>query len=289
MLAETLHSTADSGNQGLLLLGERRARRAADRAHPFGYGRERYFWAFNVAMLLFTMGSVFSLAEGGEKLLHRHEVESPGVALAVLAIAAVFESASLRTARARGRRAKGRMGWWPFIRRSKDPDLPVVLLEDSGALVGLGCAAIGVVLAAVTGDSRYDAIGSIGIGALLGAIAIVLAVEMKSLLIGEGATAEELDAIRAAICSEPAIEALVDLRTLHLGPDELLVTGAVRMAPGLAWSDGACLLADVAERARHAVPSAIGVYLRPAAEPSGPAASPPGRRTEHPPTHRDPM
>jgi divalent metal cation (Fe/Co/Zn/Cd) transporter len=180
----------------------------------------------------------------------------------------VFESLSLRTAGKRGRRAKGRLGWWRFIRRTKEPEIPVVLLEDSGALVGLGLAAVGVVLAALTDDSRFDAIGSIAIGLLLGAIATVLAVEMKSLLIGEGATAEQLAAIRAAILSGPAVEAAPELRTLQLGPGELLVAGSVRLADGLAWSDGADVLAEVERRVRQVVPSSVDLYLRPVANTS---------------------
>lgn len=188
MLAESIHSVADTGNQALLTLGGRRGRQAPTAAHPFGFGRERYFWAFLVAVVLFTLGSLFALFEGYEKLRHPHAIESPGWAFGALLVAIALESWSLRTAVQEADKVRAGLSWWAFIRRSKSPELPVVLLEDVGALLGLGCALVGVSLAVVTGESRFDAVGSIAIGLLLGVIAVTLGIEMRSLLIGEAAS-----------------------------------------------------------------------------------------------------
>ena len=197
MLAEAVHSVADTSNQGLLLLGERKARRRPTPEHPFGFGTERYFWAFVVALVIFTLGSLFALFEGEEKLRNPHELESAGWAVAILLLAIVFESFSLRTAVRESRHVKGDESWWAFIRRAKVPELPVVLLEDTGALIGLTFALLGVGLAEITGNARFDAAGSIAIGVLLGVIAMILVVEMKSLLIGEAASPAVTDRHRA--------------------------------------------------------------------------------------------
>ncbi len=196
LLAEAAHSIADTGNQLLLLLGGRRARKAADTEHPFGYGRERYFWAFVVALVLFSMGGLFALYEGIQKLRDPHEVEQLPVAIGILLFAVLLESFSLRTAykEARELRPAG-MSWWRWIRGSKQPELPVVLLEDTGALIGLLFALVGVTLAHVTDEPRWDALGSIAIGLLLIVIAMLLAVEMKGLLIGESASKDDVDLI----------------------------------------------------------------------------------------------
>lgn len=263
MLAEAVHSAADSGNQALLFLGSARARRPASSEHPFGYGRERYFWAFVVALVLFALGSLFAIGEGVQKLRDPHELVSPAWALGVLGIAIVLEAFSLRTAVREARHAKGQESWWRFVRHSKSPELPVILLEDLGALLGLVFAALGVGLAMVFGDSRYDALGSIAIGILLGAIAVVLAIEMKSLLIGEGAAPADIDAIAAAFAASPGIRRLIYLRTLHLGPDELLVAAKVEVDPG----QTAPVLAgtiDAAERnVRARVPAARFILVEP--------------------------
>jgi cation diffusion facilitator family transporter len=187
MLAEAVHSVADTGNQALLLLGGARARRDPTPSHPFGYGRERYFWAFVVALVLFTLGSLFAIYEGVQKLRHPHAISSAGWAVGVLVLAFVFEAAALWNARREALKVRGDASWWEFIRHAKSPELPVVLLEDTGALLGLVFALIGVGLTLLTGDERYDALGSVAIGILLGVIAVVLAAEMKSLLIGEAA------------------------------------------------------------------------------------------------------
>lgn len=262
MMAESIHSVADTGNQGLLFLGGARSRKPADVAHQFGYGAERYFWAFVVALVLFSLGAMFSLYEGIGKLLEPHELESPAVAFVVLGVAAILEGLSLRTAVRESRPHRGELSWWQFIRRTKTPELPVVLLEDTGALLGLLVAGVGLGLAVITGETRYDAIGSIAIGLLLGAIAIVLAIEMKSLLIGESAGRKIDTAIRAAIESSPEARQVIHLRTLQLGPDELLVTTKVDIAA----SDPAGIAAaiDTIEvRIRDAVPMAHLIYIEP--------------------------
>jgi cation diffusion facilitator family transporter len=263
MLAETVHSLADTGNQALLFLGNTRSRRPATQAHPFGYGRERYFWAFVVALVLFTLGSVFAIVEGLGKLRTPHAIESPEWALGVLGVAFALESFSFRTAIVEARRLKGTDSWWSFIRHSKSPELPVVLLEDLGALIGLLFALLGVGLATLTGDSRFDALGSIAIGLLLGVIAAVLAVEMKSLLIGEGASSDDVRAIEEAFESVPGVRRVIHLRTLHLGPDELLVAAKIEIDHAQTLP----VLAETIDRAeRHVrarVPAARVIYVEP--------------------------
>ncbi|MEQ8717323.1 MAG: cation diffusion facilitator family transporter [Acidimicrobiales bacterium] len=233
LLAEAVHSFADTGNQALLLLGGRRAKREATPLHPFGYGRERYFWAFVVALVLFTGGSLFAVYEGIDKIRHPHELESLGWAMGILGLAIVLEGYSLRTAIVESNAVRGTTSWSTFIRRSRSPELPVVLLEDLGAMVGLVIALSAILTAEVTGDAVWDGIGTLSIGVLLGVIAIVLAIEMKSLLIGEGAVADQRDRIVAAIAAAPEVVQLIHLRTLHLGPEELLVTAKVEYTSGL--------------------------------------------------------
>jgi cation diffusion facilitator family transporter len=262
LLAEALHSIADTGNQALLFLGGARSRRRPTPEHPFGYGRERYFWAFVVALMLFSLGGLFAVYEGIDKLLHPHQLESVAIALVVLGVAIVLESLSFRTAFLEATAVKGEGSWWRFIRRSKSPELPVVLLEDSGALIGLVFAFVGVSLAEVTGNPRWDAVGSIGIGILLVVIAIVLAAEMKSLLIGESATSQTESAIRGGIMDGPEVRRIIHLRTLHLGPDELLVGAKVEIdAPSV--PDLAHAIDAVEARVRAAVPIARVIYLEP--------------------------
>lgn len=262
LLAEAIHSFADTGNQGLLLLGGRRARRAPDARHPFGYGAERFFWAFVVALVLFSLGALFSLYEGIDKLLHPHDVESAGIAFVVLGIAIGLEGWSLRTAVSESDPHRHGRSWFRFIRETKNPELPVVLLEDTGALAGLVIALIGLTLAVVTGEPRYDAIGSIGIGLLLLVIAIVLAVEMKSLLIGESALSGVETTIRATITACPEVRSVIHLRTLQLGPEELLVAAKLDFV-----TDEVPTLAraiDAVEAAiRTQAPEARLIYLEP--------------------------
>jgi cation diffusion facilitator family transporter len=264
LLAEAAHSLADTGNQALLLLGGRRARRAADTEHPFGYGRERYFWAFVVALVLFSMGGLFALYEGISKLRDPHEVENLWVAIGILIFAVVLESISLRTAyrEAKHRRPPG-VSWWAWIRRAKEPELPVVLLEDTGAEIGLVFALTGVLLAHFTDEPRWDALGSIAIGALLVLIAILLAAEMKGLLIGESASGADLARITSTLEGAPAVRRLIHVKTEHLGPDELLVAAKLEFAPELSVDQLAEAI-DTAESAlRTAVPIARVVYIEP--------------------------
>jgi len=223
MLAESVHSLADTGNQGLLLLGGRRARKVADEEHPFGYARERYFWSFVVALVLFSLGALFAIYEGIHKIQHPEPIDRPEWAIGILGFAMVMESLSFRTAARESAAIKGDATFVQFIRHTKVPELPVVLLEDLGALVGLVLALGAVTMALITDDGVWDGYGTLCIGILLGIIAIVLAIEMKSLLIGEGAGPQRLDAIRTAIRGEPTVVTLIHLRTEHLGPDELLV------------------------------------------------------------------
>jgi len=264
MLAEAVHSVADTSNQALLLLGGKRARRAPDVAHPFGHGRERYFWGFVVALVIFSLGSLFALVEGEEKLRHPHELESVGWAVAILGVAIVLEGFSFRTAVHESREAKQQAGsWWRYIRQAKLPELPVVLLEDAGALIGLTFAMTGVVAAHLTGNARFDALGSVAIGLLLGAIAVVLVIEMKSLLIGEAASPQQQAAIRGAIESDPKVSRLIHLRTEHLGPDELLVGAKVEFDGHMHFPDVARAIDEVEEKIRAAVPAARLIYIEP--------------------------
>ncbi len=263
MLAESVHSLADTANQGLLLLGASRAAREATPEHPFGFGRERYFWAFIVAMLLFSMGSLFSIHEGIDKLRHPHELKSAGVAVGILLFGIALEAWSFRTALREAQKLRGTGSLWNFIRRSKTPELPVVLLEDLGALLGLIIALLGVGLATALDNPIYDALGSISIGALLGIIAIVLASEMKSLLIGESASKEVDTAIRGTVETAPAVQRLIHLRTLHLGPDELLVALKLELDASLDFRGVASAINDVETAIRQRVPIAQLIYVEP--------------------------
>ena len=263
MLAEAVHSVADTSNQGLLLFGQRQARKDADEVHQFGYGRSRYFYSFVVALVLFTLGAVFALYEGYHKISHPEALTSPMVAIAILVVAIGLESYSFRTAVVESRPLKGPGGWWRFIRNSRNPELPVVLLEDSGALIGLVLALIGVGLTVLTGDAVWDGIGTLGIGVLLGVIAVILMVEMQSLLIGEAATTQEEDAIRAALEQTAHVDRLIHLRTQYLGPDELLVGAKIALAPETDLATVATTI-DAAEAAvRAVVPAAKVIYLEP--------------------------
>jgi cation diffusion facilitator family transporter len=263
MLAEAVHSVADTSNQALLLFGGSRSRRKATAEHPFGYGRERYFWSFVVALVLFSMGGLFAIYEGVEKMRHPHEVESLSVAVGILLVAIALETFSLATAIREANHVRAGRSWWTFIRRSKSPELPVVLLEDIGAEVGLFLALGGVVLARVTDEPRWDAAGSLGIGILLVVIAIVLAVEMKSLLIGESASPVDEQAIRGAVEGSPGVRRLIHMRTQHLGPDELLVAAKLEFDGGLSFAQLADAVNTTEARLREAVPAARVVYLEP--------------------------
>ncbi|HWT33342.1 MAG TPA: cation diffusion facilitator family transporter [Microbacterium sp.] len=276
MLAEAIHSLADSCNQVLLLLGGRRSQRAADREHPFGYGRERYVYAFVVSIILFSVGGVFSISEGVQKLTHPHELENVLVPLIVLVVAILLEGFSLRTAiKESNRRRQEGESWIAFIRHAKAPELPVVLLEDVAALTGLVFALLGVGLTVITGDSLFDALGTLLIGLLLVAVAIVLGVETKSLLIGEGANRGDHDRIVDAILDGHEIRRLIHIKTLYLGPDELMVAAKLGFAADKPFGDVALDIDDIEKRIREAVPAARVIYLepdvyRPATDPAPP-------------------
>src|SRR5215207_6902223 len=262
MLAESAHSVADYGNQGLLLVGGRRARRAATSGHPFGYGRDRYFYAFVVALVLFSLGSLFSLYEGIHMLESHEELSSPIVAVIILVVAIGLESFSLRTAIVESNHVRGDQSWVQFIRRAKAPELPVVLLEDTGALLGLVFALAGVSLAWATGDPVWDAYGTMAIGVLLGIIAIILIIETKSLLIGEGAGPETLDRITAALVGA-GVDRVIHIRTQYLGPEELLVAAKVAIPRTTVMDRVAEAIDDAERRVRQTVPEARIIYLEP--------------------------
>ncbi|HZF91155.1 cation diffusion facilitator family transporter [Streptomyces sp.] len=263
MLAESVHSLADSGNQGLLLLGGKKAQREATPQHPFGYGRERYIYAFLVSIVLFSVGGMFAIYEGYEKIKHPHEIKYWYWPVGVLVFAIIAETFSFRTAIKESNVLRGKKSWKEFVRHSKAPELPVVLLEDLGALVGLILALGGVSLALLTGDGVWDGIGTLCIGVLLILIALVLAAETKSLLLGEAAGLEDVQKIEAAIVSGDAVTRIIHMRTLHLGPEELLVAAKIAVQ----HDDTATRIAaaiDAAEaRIREAVPIARVIYLEP--------------------------
>ncbi len=262
MLSESVHSLADTGNQVLLIIGGRRARQAADDTHPFGYGRLRYLYAFIVSIILFSLGGVFALYEGWHKVHHPEPLNSPVWAFGVLLVAIALESWSLRTAVHESNRIRGGRSWWGFLRHAKAPELPVVLLEDTGALLGLSFALVGVGLAVATGNGAWDGVGSLAIGVLLVAIAIFLAVEVGSLLVGEGAAAEDVAAIRTALTGD-GVDSVIHLRTLYVGPDDLMVAAKVAVRHDETARAVATAIDAAEARVRTAVPQATLIYLEP--------------------------
>ena len=263
MLAEAIHSLADTGNQGLLMLGGARSRRPADAVHPFGYGTLRYFWAFVVALVLFSVGGLFAIFEGIEKLLHPHTIDSPALAIGVLLLSACLETFSLRTALHESGHEREGQSILQFVRRTKIPELAIVLLEDIGALLGLTFALIGVVLAEVLHAPRWDAAGSLAIGVLLVVIAIVLAVEMASLLVGEAAAPEMLEQIRTILGSHPGVERVIALRTSHIGPDDLVVNAKLEFGAALTAPRVAEVVNELEVTLRAAVPEARTIFIEP--------------------------
>ena len=263
MLAESIHSAADSGNQGLLLWGGKSASKAADEEHQFGYGRERYFWSFVVALVLFSLGGGFATYEGILKIRNPHEIDNLGVALGVLVFAIVIEGFTFRTAVVASKAVKGDLTWWQFIRRSRSPELPVVLLEDLGAMVGLVLAFVALIVAEVADAPIWDGIGTLAIGILLLSIAAILIVEMRSLLLGEGARPREMVKIRAAIISAPHVQKLIHLRTQHLGPQELLIGAKIVFDSDLSMAELADAINGVEAAVRAQVPYARPMYIEP--------------------------
>ncbi len=263
MLAESVHSFADSGNQVLLLVGGKRAKRAADEEHPFGFGRERYVYAFMVAIILFTIGGVYSIYEGVHKLEHPAPIERVWIPIVILLISIGLESYSLRTALKESAEHRHGVSVLEFVRRAKAPELPVVLLEDMAALIGLALALVGVALAAITGDGVWDGIGTVAIGVLLVLVAIVLGVEVKSLLIGEGASPADATAISRAALAGDDIERIIHMKTLYLGPDELMVGMKVAVSATDSAQQVSAAIDALEKRIRAAVPAARVIYIEP--------------------------
>ncbi|MCS5732160.1 cation diffusion facilitator family transporter [Herbiconiux daphne] len=263
MLAESVHSLADSGNQLLLLLGGRKSRRKADKEHPFGYGRERYVYAFVVSIILFSVGGVFAIYEGIEKVGHPEEISNPWIPIGVLLVAIVLEGFSLRTAIKESNHTRGKQSWVQFVRRAKAPELPVVLLEDTAALTGLAFALVGVGLSVVTGNGIWDGIGTLFIGTLLVLVAVVLGMETKSLLVGEGATDADTSKIITAIEGTPKVDRLIHMKSLYLGPDELLVAAKIALAPESELRDVAETINEVEVNIRGVMPIARVIYIEP--------------------------
>lgn len=263
MLAEAIHSVADSGNQVLLLVGGKRAKRAASPEHPFGYGRERYIYAFIVSIVLFSVGGLFALYEAWEKFQDPHGIEGIfwWVPLAVLVGAILAESFSFRTAIIESNHTRGKQSWVKFVRNAKQPELPVILLEDFGALLGLTFALFGVGMTLVTGNGIWDALGTAMIGLLLVAIAVILALETKSLLLGESATKE--DVLRITKALEADGTRIIHLKTMHLGPEELLVAAKISVHASETGQQIANGIDDAERRIRDAVPIARVIYLEP--------------------------
>jgi len=274
MLAEGVHSVADSGNQVLLLIGGKQARKKADAEHPFGYGRERFVYAFIVSVVLFSVGGLFALYEGWHKVTHPEKVESWYWAVGVLVFAMAMEGLSFRTAVRESNHLREGSSWLGFIRRATNPELPVVLLEDSGALLGLCFALFGVGMAVITDNGRWDGVGTLAIGVLLVCIAILLAVEMKSLLVGEGAGRHDVSAIRKAAVDGHTVTDVIHLRTMYLGPEELLVAMKIAVQHDDTAEEVAKAIDAAEARIRSAVPEARLIYLEPDVRRPGPLPAP---------------
>jgi len=263
MFAEGIHSVADSGNQVLLIIGGKRAKRQATATHPFGYGRSRYIYAFMVSIVLFSIGGLFSILEGWNKLSHPHELEQAWLPLTVLGIAIGLESFSLYTALKAAKEERGEASLYHFIRHAKSPELPVVLLEDMAALLGLVLAFGGVGLTVLTGDPIWDAIGTLAIGLLLVLVAVILGAETSSLLVGEGATASDTEKIETALGSTRGVNSIIHMKTLYLGPEELMVAAKIAVDVDITGKDIAAIIDDAEARIRAEVPTARVIYLEP--------------------------
>ena len=263
MFAEAIHSVADSGNQILLIIGGKRSRREATAAHPFGYGRSRYIYAFMVSIVLFSIGGLFSVMEGFSKLQHPHELEAAWLPLSVLGVSIVLESFSLRTALREAKHERGSQSLAKYIRHAKSPELPVVLLEDMAALIGLALAFAGVGLTVLTHNPIWDAIGTLAIGFLLVAVAVILGAETSSLLVGEGANATDTGKIRAALESTDGVESVIHMKTLYLGPDELMLAAKIGVVASASALEIAQVIDDAETAVRGVVPATRVIYLEP--------------------------
>ena len=263
MLAEGIHSSADSANQLLLLMGTQRAKREPSSKHPFGYGRERYFWSFVVALILFSLGSLFAIYEGIEKIRHPHALNNASWAIGILIFGIFIESFSFRTAIVEARTIKGESTWSKFVVRSKQPEIPVVLLEDAGALFGMDIALAAISLVKITGEPIWDGIGTLSIGVLLGVIAIILAREMHSLIIGEAASEKDLSKIVNIIENNSQVAQLVEMRTQHLGPDEILIGVRVAFRENLQTKEIANLINQLEADIRIELKNAGPIFIEP--------------------------
>ena len=263
MFAEAIHSVADSGNQFLLIIGGKRSRRAATATHPFGYGRSRYIYAFMVSIVLFSIGGMFSIFEGVQKLSEPHELENAWLPLTVLGVAIVLESFSLRTALHEAKKARGKTSLVKYIRHAKSPELPVVILEDIAALLGLVFAFAGVSLTVLTHNPIFDAYGTLAIGALLILVAIILGAETSSLLVGEGASADDTALIRDALEVVVGKGGVIHMKTLYLGPEELMLGAKISIAKNATGEDVAETINAAEESVRNAVPATRVIYLEP--------------------------
>jgi len=263
MLAEGIHSSADSANQLLLLLGTRRAKREPSPKHPFGYGRERYFWSFVVALILFSLGSLFAVYEGIEKIRHPHALNNASWAIGILIFGIFIESFSFRTAIVEAKTIKGETSWSKFVVRSKQPEIPVVLLEDAGALFGMVIALGAITLVKTTGEPIWDGIGTLSIGVLLGVIAIILAREMHSLIIGEAASETDRLKIVSVIENNKQVVELVEMRTQHLGPDEILIGVRIAFRETLQTKEIAQLINQLENDIRVELDNAGPIFIEP--------------------------
>ncbi|MFM8240689.1 MAG: cation diffusion facilitator family transporter [Actinomycetota bacterium] len=272
MLSEAIHSVADSANQVLLLIGRKRSQKPADVKHPFGYGRRRYVYAFVVSIVLFLVGGLFSLYEGLHKFQHPEDLSDAWIAFAVLGVAIVLEAFSFRTALREANRSRGQRTLMGYIRDARQPELPVILLEDLGALCGLVFALVGVSAAVITGDGRWDGIGAMAVGTLLVVIAVFLAFEMAAMLVGESALPEEEARIRAALEQSPLVTRVIHIRTLHVGPDSLLVGAKIGVRDTQTGAGIAAGIDDAESRIRAAVPTADYIFLEPDLDRGGTAA-----------------
>lgn len=263
MLSESVHSLADSGNQVLLLIGNRHSKRNSSQKHQFGYGRIRYIYGFIVAIVLFVIGGLFSLNEGLHKIQHPEEVTNTTVALVVLFVAIVLESFSLRTALREVNLIRGNRSLWQFIRAARQPELPVIVLEDIGALLGLVFALIGVALSTITGNSQWDGLGAIAVGLLLVVIAIILSIEMTSMLVGESALSEDIEAIEKSLQNAKIVEKLIHLRTLYVGPEDLLVACKIAVSAGKSSAEISQGIDEAELLIREQVPHARYIFIEP--------------------------
>ncbi len=263
MLAEAVHSVADTGNQGLLLLGGKWARRKPSKEHPFGYGQESYFWAFVVAVVIFVLGGVFAITEGIDKLRHPHEIESPLVAVCILVAGIFLEGGSLITAIKAANKIRGENSFWQFIHKTKQADLSVVLLEDLGAVLGLIIALAGIIVAHFTGNPRYDAIGSICIGTLLCVIAVILARELRGLLTGEAAGERRTEKIKALLLSVPSVKRLIHMRTMHFGANDILIGAKLQFDNNLTLEALTKEINKVENAVREGLSIGVVIYIEP--------------------------